>query len=106
MISVEWRGNTELPRRMTPNTTKNVIDLEVPLGLNLPQLLCRVCSKIIIEPNKPFEHPQCEHVEWAWMSSVSLFPSNLHCNPKSMNLAKGRRRRGLRHPRRVSAGVA
>jgi hypothetical protein len=57
----------------TKETVLNSVDLEFPFGQQLEQFFCPACGKGIIEPNQPFEAPQCKHVEWVYLDELSEF---------------------------------
>src|SRR5262245_39023217 len=59
--------------KRTKKTVANRIDLQFPFGLALDQLFCHACGIAIIEPNKAFEAPQCQHVEWVYLDELGEF---------------------------------
>lgn len=51
----------------------NALTLTFPMGYEFQRLHCPVCGAPILEPGKPFEEPNCIHVEWVYLEEVSEF---------------------------------
>lgn len=54
-------------------STCSTVNLEFPFGQLFDQLYCPVCGKPILVSGDSFEAPQCQHVEWVYLDSLSKF---------------------------------